>query len=451
MILRELLASTPVFEIVGRRRIDIKGIALHPKDVKKGYLYIYGTEKPEMSYEQAIDQAIQNGAIAIVIGSENEIPENNITFIRTYHYKRFLSAVSRNFYNNPSQNMSLVGITGSHGKTTVGWMIKSILNVAGIPGVMLGIDYCQVGDHSWNEYSGGMNPLNINEFLYKAVKEGVHWGIIECTYTGIAEDRFSHIWFDGIIYTDLYTYFQNQKADYHYFEMRKTLIDHLKTTQSPVVVNVDDFYAFHLIRDSSVGYGLFNEADITVRDLELFPDSSSFLLITPKGKRRVKLSIPGIHNVYNALAATGWGLAEGLDLDDVVKGIEVFEVMPGTVNQVGFVNSILVKDILDSDLDEIEKVFESLEDRDGIVTVLCMDDSKDVDKYKRLGDIIGQHGGHCIIIHDYFTNRNMDEMEAAVEKKMDNIKVHHETDYYKAIQKATSFLPQGGHILLVRG
>ena len=80
-----------------------------------------------------------------------------------------------------------------------------------------------------------------------------------------------------------------------------------------------------------------------------------------------------------------------------------------------------------------------------------MDDSKDVDKYKRLGDIIGQHGGHCIIIHDYFTNRNMDEMEAAVEKKMDNIKVHHETDYYKAIQKATSFLPQGGHILLVRG
>ena len=80
MILRELLASTPVFEIVGRRRIDVKGIALHPRDVKKGYLYIYVAEKLEMSYEQAIEQAIQNGAIAIVIGSDNEIPKQHYLY-----------------------------------------------------------------------------------------------------------------------------------------------------------------------------------------------------------------------------------------------------------------------------------------------------------------------------------------------------------------------------------
>ncbi|HZJ56686.1 MAG TPA: Mur ligase family protein [Clostridia bacterium] len=453
MILRELLASTPVFEVIGRRRIDVKGIALHPGDVKKGYLYIFRPEESTVSYEEAIDQAIQNGAIAIVVGADNKIPKNTITFIRTYHQKRFLSAISRNFYNNPSQNMSLVGITGSHGKTTVGWMIKSILNVAGIPGVMLGIDYCQVGDHSLDSYPGGMNPLNMNEFLYKAVKEQVRWGIIECTYTGIVEDRFSHIWFDGIIYTDLYTYFQNRKADYHYFEMRKTLIDHLKTTQSPVIVNVDDFYAFHLQRDSSVGYGLFNEADITARELVLFPDSSDFVLLTPGGHRRLKLNIPGIHNVYNALAAASWGLAEGLDLDDVVRGIEAFKDMPGLVDRMEFSNSILIKDILDSDLGEIEKAFKNLweDKKGGIVTVLCMDDSQDVAKYKRLGNIIGRHGGHCIMIHDYFSNSDMAEMESVVEKKMDNIRVHHQTDYYKAIQKAATFLPMGGHILLVRG
>ena len=137
--------------------------------------------------------------------------------------------------------MSLVGITGSHGKTTVGWMIKSILNVAGIPGVMLGIDYCQVGDHSWNEYSGGMNPLNMNEFLHRAVKEGVHWGIIECTYTGIAEDRFSHIWFDGIIYTDIHL-FSKPKADYHYFEMRKP--DQITQRPLKVCCQCRRFYAF---------------------------------------------------------------------------------------------------------------------------------------------------------------------------------------------------------------
>lgn len=453
MILRELLASTPVFEIIGRRRIDIKGIALRHEDVKKGYLYIYMEDNCDLSYKQAIEQAIANGAIAIVVGRDHEILDNSITFVRTYHHRRFLSAVSRNFYNNPSQNMSLVGITGSHGKTTVGWMIKSILDKAGVAGVMLGTDYYQVGHHSWNAYPGEMNPLNMNEFLHKAVREGVHWGIIECGYTGIVEDQFSHVWFNSIIYTDLFTYFQNQKADCHYFEMRKTLIDHLKTNHSPVIVNVDDFYAFHLQRKGSMGYGLFNTADITVQNLVLHPQSSEFLLITPKGERQVKLNVPGIHNVYNALAAAGWGLAEGLKLDDVVGGIEAFEGMPGSEDQVKLKGSVVVKDVQHTSVNNIKEVFDELEDykEEDIVTILCMDDSNDVDKYKRLGSIIGRHNGHCIMIHGYLSNRDMTEIESAIIKKMEDINVHHQTDFYKAIQKAIEFLPNGGHILLVRG
>lgn len=455
MILRELLASTPVFEIVGRRRIDIKGIALRPEDAKEGYLYIYSdSDDDTISYEQATEQAIANGAIAIVIGRDHKITDSSVTFVRTYHYRRFLSAVSRNFYHNPSQNMSLVGITGSHGKTTVGWMIKSILDVAGIQGVMLGADYYQVGHDSWHAYPGGMNPLNMNEFLHKAVKEKVHWGIIECNYTGIVEDQFSHVWFNSIIYTDLYTYFQNQKADHHYFEMRKTLIDHLKTTKSPVIVNVDDFYAFQLQqRTGSVGYGIFNEADVTVRELELFEDSSQFILVTPKGERKIRLNIPGVHNVYNALAAVAWSLAEGLDFDDVVKGIEDFKDMPGREERITLTDSVIVKDILDTDLEHIEDVFSRLKDakKGDIVTILCMDDSKDIGKYKKLGRIIGQYKGHCIMIHDYYCNSNMDEAEAAAARKMEGVTLHNENDYYKAIQKAVAFLPQGGYILLVRG
>ena len=456
MILRELLASTPVFEIVGRRRIDIKGIALRPEDVKEGYLYIYSESVDEsgLSYEEAIHKAIANGAIAIVIGSDDKITDSSVTFVRTYHYRRFLSAASRNFYHNPSQSMSLVGITGSHGKTTVGWMIKSILDVAEIPGVMLGADYYQVGHDSWHPYPGSMNPLNMNEFLYKAVKKGVHWGIIECNYTGIVEDQFSHVWFNSIIYTDLYTYFRNQKADHHYFEMRKTLIDHLKTTQSPVIINVDDFYAFHLQqRTGSVGYGIFNNADVTARELELFEDSSQFILVTPKGEREIKLNIPGIHNVYNALAAVAWSLAEGLNVNDVVRGIEEFKGMPGGEEKINLTDSIRVKDILDTDLEDIEKVFNKLKNdkKGGIVTILCMDDSKDVGKYKRLGKIIGQCEGHCIVVHDYFCTSNMAEAKTAVTKELENVIIYNKTGYYKAIQKAVTFLPQGGHILLVRG
>ena len=453
MILRELLASTPVYEIIGRRRIEIKGIALEPEEVKKEYLYIYPQDRHDIDYEQTIEEVVANGASAVVVGREHKVLDDSVTFVRTYHYQRFISAISRNFYRNPSQNMNLVGITGSHGKTTVGWMIKSILDEAGTAGLMLGSDHYQVGDHSMKAYPGGMNPLNMNRFLNKAVKERVRWGIIECGYTGIVEDQFSHVWFNSIIYTDLFTYFQNQKADYHYFEMRKTLIDHLKTTVGPVVVNVDDYYAFHLQREGSVRYGLFHPSDITARGLKLHPGSSEFLLVTPKGQRQMGLNIPGIHNVYNALAAVGWSLAEGLKLDDVVRGIESLPEIPGSKEPEEMTGSIEIKEIHRGKFRKLKDAFQELgyAENEDIVTILCTEDPEDDVRYKRLEDKNRQEKDHCILIRGYFPDLDLSVIEPAGLKSINEEAIQCQTDYYKAIQKAVASLPEGGHILLVKG
>lgn len=453
MILRELLASTPVFEVIGPRRIDITGISTNVDEIKKGYLYIYVPKESQSPYEKVIEQAIKNGAVAICIGKEEKIPEDSVTFIRTYNHKRFLSAVSRNFYGNPSQNMSLVGITGSHGKTTVGWMVKSILNIAGIPGVMLGTSHCQVGDQSCMAYPGGMNPLNMNAFLSKAVKEEVRWGIIECTYTGITEDQFRHVWFDSIIYTDLYTYFKNHEADHYYFEMRKTLLDHLKVANSPVIINVDDYYASNLKRSAAVGYGLFNNADITARDLELLPGSSRFSLKTPQGNRKIELKVPGIHNIYNALAAVAWGLAEKLSLEEVVKGIEEFDGMPGEATHGHPTNKVTVTDVSDINLAEVKNAFGNLVEskKEDIVTILFISNSTDKERYKELGDIISQYSGYCIMISDYFSNKNILNTKLTIKQSIKDVIMHYETDHYKAIQKAMGLVQGGGNILIIKG
>lgn len=453
-MLKDLLAHTPVYEIIGPRRIDIKGIALEPSDVKEDYLYIYSPDNITGSYEEAIDEAIKRGATAICIGKEDEALPRPVTYIRTYNYVRFLSAVSRNFFHNPSQNMQLVGITGSHGKTTVGWMIKSIMNVAGIPCVMVGTTFGQIRDQSLISYQGPMNPLDMNSLLYNAVKEKVHWGIIECTYTGIVKEKFRHIWFDSIVYTDLYTYFKNRKADYHYFEIRKTLIDHLKIIDSPVIVNTDDFYASEIEHSNLVRYGLYGDCDVTARNIELFSDGSKFLLVTEGGSHPIELKVPGIHNVYNALAAAAWGIAQKLDLESIIKGIESFKGIPNMEAETPAVGKIAIDYVEPTGISDLEEIYKSVWDvaKDKIATILCIDDSFDEKTFRAIKPVLTENSGLCTIICDYSsTPEKMKKLVPGYLEELKDIRAEYDLDHYKAIQKLIDRLKDGGHIFIVSG
>lgn len=451
-MLKDLLAHTPVYEIIGPRRIDIKGIALEPSDVKEGYLYIYSPDNVTNSYEEAIDEAIKRGATAICIGKQDEALPRPVTYVKAYNYVRFLSAVSRNFFHNPSQSMQLVGITGSHGKTTVGWMIKSILNVAGIPCVMVGTSFGQIGDHSFVSYHGPMNPLDMNSLLHNAVKEKVHWGIIECTYTGIVNEKFRHVWFDSIVYTDLYTYFKNQQADYHYFEIRKALIDHLKIINSPVIVNIDDFYTSEIEHSMLVGYGLYGNCDVTAREIELLPNGSKLLLVTNKGSRSITLKVPGIHNVYNALAAAAWGIAHKVDFESIIKGIENFKGIPNIESEIHAPERVTIDYIEPAEISQLEEMYNSVKDvsKDKIATILCIDDNFDEQTFREIKPVLIENSGLCTITCDYLSSRNkMEKVVPIYLEELKDLEVKCDVDHYKALQKVIARLKDGGHILIV--
>ena len=313
MLLRELLAGTPVFQIWGSREIVIEGLAIEADDIRPNDLYIYMQNREGISYEASIKKAIDQGAAAICIDKGYDVLPYDITFIKTYNVKRFLSAISKNFYQNPSQNIDMIGITGSHGKTTIGNMIRSILKAAGIQTVMINTSSCRLGDDPSYISDDILNPVVFTKFLNEAVNRGIDRGIVECSYTTIVEERLRHIWFDSLIYTDLYTYFKNQEMDFHYLEIRKTLIDHLKHIKCPIIVNMDDYHANQLTNRNIVGYGIYGGYNITAKNITLMPDSSRLTICTPKGSKQITLGLPGLHNVYNAMAAIGWCITEEID------------------------------------------------------------------------------------------------------------------------------------------
>ncbi|MBM7582277.1 UDP-N-acetylmuramoyl-L-alanyl-D-glutamate--2,6-diaminopimelate ligase [Caldicoprobacter guelmensis] len=450
MLLKELLASTPVYELVGFRKIDITGIAIDPEEVKRDYLFIYAPEMIPLPYEEAVKRAVERGAVAICIGQDQEIMPLNVTFIKTYHINRFISAVARNFYHNPSQVIELVGITGSHGKSTIGWMIKSVLDASKQDGVIIGNTYCQMGGEPCRLFKNAIFPLTLNPLLYEAIEKGIRIGVVECSYTAIVKDLLRHIWFDSIIYTDLYTYFQNHRTDSHYLEIRKTLIDHLKSVNSPIILNVDDYYANQLKGRPLVGYGICHKAYVYAQWVHLTQQGSRFTVRSPEGSWDIVLNVPGIHNVYNALATIAWCLKKGMDMELVRRGLENFESgVPVEVGDYDYKNvDIYVKDIVD--VEGLDNLYLKLkaEKKGKIVTLLPIGGYIEASKYKEIGQVVNSRSNHCILVTDYTSHSSMDRA-FNIAQQMGNTVIGHEVDCYKAVQKAVEVAGENGCVFVL--
>lgn len=452
MILKELLASTPVFEIWGSRQREIEGLAIDMEDVRQNYLYIYIQDREDMSYEDSIKKAIDLGATAVCVGKEDNILAYDITFIRTYNIKRFLSAVTRNFYRNPSQSIDMIGITGSHGKTTIGNMIRSILKAAGVPTVMINKSSCQLADEPPYIHEDSLNPMVFTKFLKRALDEDIKRGIIECSYTTIIDERLRHVWFDSLIYTDLYTYFRNKERDYHYLEIRKTLIDHLKHIKCPIIVNTDDYHAQQLENKNMVGYGIYGEQTITAGDIILMPDSSQFTIHTPRGSTEIALGLAGLHNVYNAMAAIGWCVAEDIEFVHIKEGLKQLEGLVHPREGADITGNIDIQIHKFSSPNEISKIIENLSDEseyDNRGIILSVPSCDDPSVYMDVGDALNEFSRYCVLTSDYDHRYSYMDNAKIIAQNIQNSTVYYEVDRYKALKKARSFTKSGGSIIVM--
>lgn len=454
MILKQLLASTPIFEIRGSRQNIIKGLAIDTDNVRQDYLYIYIEDREDMGYEESIEKAVSLGATAVCIGQEYDILPYDITFVKTYNVKRFLSAVSKNFYQNPSQSIDMIGITGSHGKTTVGTMVRSILKAAGVPTVMINTSSCILADDPPYIHEDILNPIVFTKFLREAADRGIKRGIIECSYTTIVEERLRHIWFDSLIYTDLYTYFKNQEKDCHYLEIRKTLIDHLKHIKCPIIVNMDDYHANQLKNRNIVGYGVYGRYSVTAKDIVLMPDSSEFTIQTPRGSKEITLGSPGLHNVYNAMAAIGWCVAEGIEFPYIEEGLKRLEGLEHIQynKDMDITNPISIKVYNYSTPNEVPKLLAKGYDDNGYdnrVAILCVPQCEDSSVYKDIGNALNKFSRYCVMTLDHNNIYNFKDSAYSIVQNMPDSAVHYEIDHYKALKKSRNIVKDGGSIVVL--
>jgi UDP-N-acetylmuramoyl-L-alanyl-D-glutamate--2,6-diaminopimelate ligase len=248
-----------------------------------------------------------------------------------------MALASARFYNHPSQQLKVVGVTGTNGKTTTAFMVKALMEAAGVPTGLMGTVQYEIGQRVIPAARTTPESVEIQEMMSQMLRVGCGGVSMEVSSHALDQHRVAGVDFDVAVFTNL----SQDHLDYHrtienYFEAKVSLFGVLGTMQKAgrSVVNVDDAYGRKLMArlggDHAVlGYGVSSSASVCARDVCVSAEGSYFVAVTPQGSIPISLPLIGRHNVSNALAAISAGLALGIDLATIESALAQLRAVPG--------------------------------------------------------------------------------------------------------------------------
>ena len=326
MELRKLLVGLEGVKAKGNLEIDITGITRDSREVKEGDMFvaIKGFESDGHDY---LADAIKNGARTIVIQDINRVKgiKDKVTIILTDNTRRFLAIASSNFYGNPSKKFKLIGITGTKGKTTTSFMVKSILEKAGKKVGLIGTIATYIGNRKLED-SDRTTPEGdkLQKIFAKMVEENVEVVVMEVSSQSLKLNRVDGCDFDIGVFTNFSEDHISEKEHpdmQDYFNSKLKLFDMCKIG----FVNADDLYTSK-VKDLKENieistYGIDNYCNMLAKDITITNSSVDFKVKIGTRNERVKAFIPGRFSVYNALAAICVTQKLGADAENIKEAL----------------------------------------------------------------------------------------------------------------------------------
>ncbi len=338
MTFQQLLQGAEVLSQSGNPAIT--GVEYDSRRVRPGTLFV--AMKGESSDgNRFIDQAIAEGAVAIVTDSLSEVPRPGVAWAQVVHGRRALARLSANFYKRPAERIANSGITGTNGKSTTAFLIESILQAAGRKTALVGtIEYHVAGKvlpapHTTPE------SLELNRLLSEGLSQGVTEAVMEVSSHALEQQRVFGIPFDVAVFTNL----TRDHLDYHgtmenYFQAKEVLFAGCGTEPPrAAILNIDDEYGRQLQKFCKnknalvLSYGLA-AGDFHAESVEITPRGTRFQMITPSETVPIWTPLIGNVNVYNVLAACAAGYARDCSAGAIAQGIFDLVRVPGRFERV---------------------------------------------------------------------------------------------------------------------
>ncbi len=333
MKLTELLRGCAHLEITGNPDVEITDISIDSRKAGPGALYVCipGTKVDGHAYAA---QAAERGVAALVV--ERPLPELNLPQVRVADSREALARLAAAFHGNPAAQLSVVGITGTNGKTTTTYLLKAIFEAAGEKVGLMGTISTLVGDEALPATLTTPDPMEFHAALRRMADAGCQRVVMEVSAHALALRKMAGIVFDVAIFSNLTQDHLDDFKTMENYQKAKALMftDGMART---AVLNADDASAeaiaasFHGPR---LWYGLNERAALRATAVDARPDGVSFTMNYENRSLPVELGLSGHFNVSNALSAAGAALLLGVPLESVRTGLQSMKRMNGRMERV---------------------------------------------------------------------------------------------------------------------
>lgn len=399
MKLSEIIKDIEIIEMTASPDTEISGISYDSRKAESGHIFvaIRGLSSDGHKY---IDYAIKNGAAVIIC---EEKPSSAVPYVLVRDSRLALALASRTWFDYPAKDMTIIGVTGTNGKTTTTYLLKHLLEdrlkakvgLVGTNGNMIGELFLHTERTTPESYE-------LQELFSEMRKAGCTHVVMEVSSHSLVLERVAGIDFEVGIFTNL----TQDHLDFH-----KTM-DEYALAKSKLFnmcrygcINIDDPWSGTVLSGADctpVRYSLGEgEAELCARDIELSPNGIAFEAVTPIGSERVTLGIPGRFSVYNALGVIAAGMCLGLSLNSCAVSLASAQGVKGRMELCPTDGDYSIIIDYAHTPDALENALKALK-KEGHRLVVLFGCGGDRDRTKRplMGDIAARYADHVIVTSD---------------------------------------------------
>ncbi len=457
MKLNELLTVIKPIEVIGSTDVEIKGLHFDSRKIGAGDLFVaqVGTAVDGHTF---IDGCVAKGAAAVVLSDRSYManPLNGITYILVDNTDKALGLMASKWFGEPSKQLTLVGVTGTNGKTTIATLLYKLVRALGHKAGLLSTVVNYIEDEAVEATHTTPDALELNGLLRRMVDAGCTYAFMEVSSHAIAQERIAGLDFDGALFTNL----TRDHIDYHktfdnYRDTKKRLFDGLKKTAF-AVTNKDDKNGLVMTQNCKAAVHTYSTRSLADYKAQILEEGFDGMMLNINGKE-VFVPLVGRFNVSNLLCIYGAALNLGFDELDVLRVLSTlkpvngrFETIHSPKGWTAIVDYAHTPDAVDNVIQTIREI--KCEDAK-LITVVGCGGNRDKGKRPMMAQIAKKGSEQLILTSD----NPRDEEPADILKDMtdglsaDELKTTLVIEDRAAAIQTACTLAQSGDVILVAG
>jgi UDP-N-acetylmuramoyl-L-alanyl-D-glutamate--2,6-diaminopimelate ligase len=452
--IKELTKNIPIFQTVhGKFNSKIAGIAFDTREVRKNYIFVAqkGTKTDGHNY---IEQAIEKGATCIVAERLPEKLNENITYLEVKSSPFALSVLACNFYENPSQRLALIGVTGTNGKTTIATLLYRLFTNLGYKCGLLSTIENKIGETTIAATHTTPDAIQINQLLSEMVLQGCQYCFMEVSSHAIVQQRIAGLHFTGGIFTNI----THDHLDYHktfkeYIAAKKLFFDNLPKTAF-ALSNIDDTNGKVMLQNTVAERKKYSLQTVNC-DFKAKINENTFDGINLSlDNENVWFKLVGKFNAYNLLSIYAAAVLLGMDKKEVLQAMSMLDAAEGRFSILRHNKITVIVDYAhtpDALQNVLNTICEIRKKEQKIITVVGCGGDRDKTKRPQMAKIACKLSDMIIFTSDNPRSEDPDAILADMTSGIaDDVNIFINRDRKEAIKTAISSA-NSGDIILIAG